>query len=394
MRRDASNALFCLLVAAGGIGAAGGADAAFALSPPPVTKTCRRRRHVRRVKEHSSLMTRFFANQQDDNEQAPSATTKEQQQQQQQKDRLLGRKEGVYTRPSAAIERGSGFFIPGLEGPKIRVAVGIVLLAATAANHVVATTTDGGGQQLQRQTAANGDALAEVLAVVYGVLVLLQAGVEAVQEMQNQIVIQVGSSSSSSSSKSSSSTSSKSSPSQASSSTLAEAWSEASWKDPNWRERVAWSARSLLALTAATQVLLVGPTGIVYRLGRESNSSSFSSSGITSTERTNQNEEDARAVQALKDTLQQSPSGRVALPVTHPTARIWAPDQDCVVVQRIRMSPSFDKADDGDDAGGDEENTWAWIVTSPETLAATLTQKDLQWLGPLAENVVLSVPEA
>ena len=35
---------------------------------------------------------------------------------------------GFYIRPSAAIERGGGFFIPGLEGAKLRIALGGGLL--------------------------------------------------------------------------------------------------------------------------------------------------------------------------------------------------------------------------------------------------------------------------
>lgn len=34
-----------------------------------------------------------------------------------------GGRKGFYIRPSAAIEKGGGFFIPGLEGPKLRVAI-------------------------------------------------------------------------------------------------------------------------------------------------------------------------------------------------------------------------------------------------------------------------------
>ncbi|KAJ8601799.1 hypothetical protein CTAYLR_006831, partial [Chrysophaeum taylorii] len=43
---------------------------------------------------------------------------------------------GFYVRPSAAIERGGGFFVPGLEGPKVRIAGGTAILALLAANHV------------------------------------------------------------------------------------------------------------------------------------------------------------------------------------------------------------------------------------------------------------------
>ena len=48
--------------------------------------------------------------------------------------------QGVYVRPSGAIERGSGFFFPGLEGPKVRVLFGVVLLSLTAVNHLVAAS--------------------------------------------------------------------------------------------------------------------------------------------------------------------------------------------------------------------------------------------------------------
>lgn len=49
---------------------------------------------------------------------------------------------GFYIRPSAAIERGGGFFIPGLEGPKLRIAVSGLVVALVTANH--ATAPSGG----------------------------------------------------------------------------------------------------------------------------------------------------------------------------------------------------------------------------------------------------------
>ena len=42
---------------------------------------------------------------------------------------------GVYARPSAAIERGSGFFIPGLEGSRVRLLFGILALVLTYVNN-------------------------------------------------------------------------------------------------------------------------------------------------------------------------------------------------------------------------------------------------------------------
>ena len=39
-----------------------------------------------------------------------------------------------YRRPSAALERGGGFFVPGLEGYKLRAVMGILVLVLFAAN--------------------------------------------------------------------------------------------------------------------------------------------------------------------------------------------------------------------------------------------------------------------
>ena len=37
---------------------------------------------------------------------------------------------GFYRRPSKAIEQGGGFFIPGLEGERIRIVTALALLVA------------------------------------------------------------------------------------------------------------------------------------------------------------------------------------------------------------------------------------------------------------------------
>lgn len=49
---------------------------------------------------------------------------------------------GFYLRPSAAIERGGGFFVPGLEGSKLRIAGGGFLLALVCLNHLSANSDD------------------------------------------------------------------------------------------------------------------------------------------------------------------------------------------------------------------------------------------------------------
>eukprot|EP00186_Timspurckia_oligopyrenoides_P002867 CAMPEP_0182445978 /NCGR_PEP_ID=MMETSP1172-20130603/3908_1 /TAXON_ID=708627 /ORGANISM="Timspurckia oligopyrenoides, Strain CCMP3278" /LENGTH=315 /DNA_ID=CAMNT_0024641831 /DNA_START=50 /DNA_END=997 /DNA_ORIENTATION=- len=41
----------------------------------------------------------------------------------------------LYKRPSIAIEKGGGFYIPGLEGPKLRLSVSLIALGLLAVNH-------------------------------------------------------------------------------------------------------------------------------------------------------------------------------------------------------------------------------------------------------------------
>ena len=79
------------------------------------------------------------------------------------------RERGIYSRPSAAIERGSGFFIPGLEGPRIRILFGMTVLLANGANHLFA----------ESEVGDLGQIVAEVLAAGYGVFLLLQGLIES-----------------------------------------------------------------------------------------------------------------------------------------------------------------------------------------------------------------------
>ena len=81
-------------------------------------------------------------------------------------------------RPSAAIERGSGFFIPGLEGPKVRLLFGIVVLLLTAVNRAltIILPTDG------------AMTVTETLAIGYAMLLLLQAAIEFGKEERGFVV--------------------------------------------------------------------------------------------------------------------------------------------------------------------------------------------------------------
>lgn len=233
----------------------------------------------------------------------------------------LGKKEGVYVRPSAAIERGSGFFVPGLEGAKVRLASGIVLLCALL---FIVTNSP---------TSYAGNNFANGLAAVFATIVLLQAAVEFQKEAGSQIV-QSGSA----------------------------APNIVTWRkqwfiparDTSWRERVEWAASSFLSLTSATNVVLVGPGKVVFSLG---------------TDDVDTNQPDSCL--AALNTLSESKSGRVAVPMSHPSAALFPSDVRCIILQRVN-----------------EESQLCWIVASNQLLAS-FTRQDLTWLGRLAEYVDL-----
>jgi hypothetical protein len=241
------------------------------------------------------------------------------------------RQRGVYARPSAAIERGSGFFVPGLEGPRVRLLVGAVLLAATAVNHVVLSSPENG---------TAGDAFSDGLAAAYSLVVLLQAGIEYSKEERRTNVQEEGGSPSGT----------------ASVTSYQQQWSIPVGDDNDgWREKVEWAASSYLQLTPTTHVLLVGPGKVVYSLG------------VTERSLT----DEAGGCQAALDTLSSSQSGRVALPSTHPAVSALAaePHNKAVVLQTV-----------------DEDSQLALLVQSDQLLAA-FTRQDLQWLGQLARYV-------
>jgi len=247
-----------------------------------------------------------------------------------QKERKIGRKEGVYVRPSAAIERGSGFFVPGLEGPKVRLFGGVVLLVLLAVNHVLSSET---------AAAALGNSFSEGLAAVFSVLVLVQGAIEYTKENRRESLIVEGSGSN------------------------AEANPVSSYKqqwlvpasDGEWKDRVQWAAATYMSLTPANHIALIGPGSVVYWLSNTDNSAPT-------------HEQVAEACQAALDTCLQSKSGRVSLPPSHPVVQHLAPEghQRCVVLQRV-----------------DEASQLVWMMTSDQLLA-TFTQRDLQWMGQLA----------
>lgn len=244
---------------------------------------------------------------------------------------------GVYSRPSAAIERGSGFFVPGLEGPRVRLVGGLTLLILSVVNHNLATNGS--------EAVNPANTFAEGLAGIYSILVLMQALIEFTKEMRDQVMIPDDAGGRTVSSSSVGATAS-----------FSQQWSME--VDPIWRGKVEWAATLFLSLTPATHVMLIGPGKILYWLG------STSQPSFT-------NEQSAGCVAAL-ETVAKSKGGRVSLPETHPAVKGVAPvDQSrSVVLQRV-----------------DDSRQLAILMTSDQLLPS-FTKEDLQWLGQLASYVV------
>ena len=266
--------------------------------------------------------------------------------------RVLGRKDGVYVRPSGAIERGSGFFVPGLEGSRVRVVAGLVLLVATALNHVA----------IHNNSNSNTNTFLEGVAVVYSLLLLLQAAVEEQLETRRSSLSPARTASSSPAPK--------------------QLYYQQQWLIPvpatdqgqAWKSRVEWASQTVLSLTPATCLGVLGPGSIVYWIGDRPAPIDGVSQGCT----------------AALETCRASQSGRLSLPPSHAAFAMVLESQPdssssssssslvvtpprCVVLQRI-----------------DESSQLCWIMTSPQLLSA-FTQRDLKWLGQLALSIQQSM---
>jgi hypothetical protein len=260
----------------------------------------------------------------------------------------VGKKEGVYARPSAAIERGSGFFVPGLEGAKVRLLGGVVLLALVP---VVSS-----GNPITNNT---GDIFSQALAAVFAALLIFQAAVEfQKEEKSNRGDLATRGNA------------------PRSRTVWQKQWSVAS-TDMDWRDRVEWAASSYLALTPATNMMLFGPGKIVFSLGSSSRSSSSTAGEVAMDTAIAESEACLKAL----ETLSKSAGGRVALPMTHPVVKFILSSEDnanteaeeettrCVILQRVS-----------------DESQLCWVISSDQLLVS-FTKQDLKWLGRLAQYI-------
>lgn len=255
---------------------------------------------------------------------------------------------GVYARPSAAIERGSGFFIPGLEGSRVRLLFGILALVLTYVNNSMGGVTTG------------GFGVSETVAVLAGILLLLQAAVEFGQELgfgveQPSAASTVGGDGGGASAASSSSASAN-----------LEQRIAPSLVDKGGMavDAIKWVAATYVALTPASHVIFVEDEGegteisLLYELGAFGNRGD----GDSDTE---------IGARAAIDEVYKSKGGRISLPADHPAALGLLPESGrrCVLLQRISSN---------------EGRRLCMVVGSNQLLQA-FTKNDLRWLGRLAQ---------
>jgi hypothetical protein len=322
------------------------------------------------------------------------------------KKKKLGRTSGVYVRPSGAIERGSGFFVPGLEGSKIKVVIGTVLLTGTAANHWFGFMP-------------HDFSFSEGMAVGFSLLLLFQFAIEYVKE---SLPLPSSSSSSSSSSKNGN-TSSLSAvvakttntvdtiSSSSSSAVLNQQWSEnnedssddGTIRNDEYRTKVQWAAASYLSMTPSTQIMLLnnhnnnnnndndnsssknGGTGtVLYRLGR-------GEGGGEGGERSSTQNNAAAGVESALKELRQSKGGRIALPLTHPAVQallLFTDNNDNDIDIDIGIGGSSSSTSIRTVILQRITDDSCWMVGSDQLLAG-YTSGDLKWLGQLAKYVAV-----
>mmetsp|Transcript_6079 Transcript_6079/g.13083 ORF Transcript_6079/g.13083 Transcript_6079/m.13083 type:complete len:314 (+) Transcript_6079:56-997(+) len=240
------------------------------------------------------------------------------------------RSRGIYSRPSAAIERGSGFFLPGLEGYRIRALSGLFSLGATAYNQYLMDTA-GASTGTSESTSA-------FIAYVSG-FILLALGIaewagESFQFYKEEMALEAPA-------------------------TIDE---QEELNDGFLPSEVVESVRrvssAFLQVTVATSVALVSSDGLVpYRVGAP-------------------HDMPEAAAKRAANLVRNSKGGRIAVPSDDVAAEAMSEgNRRSILVQII-----------GDSRG--KVRIWALVVGSDRPLQA-YSEGDLRWLGCLSERLVV-----
>ena len=251
------------------------------------------------------------------------------------------RDRGIYARPSAAIERGSGFFIPGLEGSRIRFIFGITVLLADAANHFLVGGRPGDW----------GQSVAELVSAFYGALLLLQGSIELAVERgyaqgdDNGGVVSTENEDGAIRSK--------------------DGGSSSRVDDALQGKEVASSmiqrmAQTIITFTPATYFRFVDEdSGVLYSFGVVNDDAVAVDA-----------DEQKRLVKLSLDALSESRGGRVALPSEHPASKLLPESATrCILVQKVNGY----------------KGSRGCVIIGSDKLLPSFTKNDLRWIGQLAD---------
>ncbi|KAL7467185.1 hypothetical protein ACHAXS_007439 [Conticribra weissflogii] len=261
------------------------------------------------------------------------------------------RERGVYTRPSAAIEKGSGFFIPGLEGSRIRFIFGITVLVVDAANHILVGGRPGDF----------GQSVAECSAAFYGAFLLLQGSIELAAERGYALR---GSDASQLTNESN--VSEQDTKSLGFDFEMIELVSQDIEADLTAKSSIAKISKTIINITPATYIRFVDEEmGDLYSIGTKEIDVIDESEKI-------------HLIKSSLDAVSESRGGRVALTVDHPSSKLVPPSaRRCILIQKV--------------------DSWkgsrACIIISSNRLLPSFTKSDLRWIGQLAEYNKLSTKQ-
>lgn len=261
-------------------------------------------------------------------------------------EKTKGKTKGVYVRPSAAIERGSGFYVPGLEGSRVRIIFGALCLILSYVNSVLGL----GDSNIAAVE------FSQKLVGFYGILLLFQGLVEYGKEAGLGLDFDVSESRDEN---------------VVASSSNAKSLDQivASGLEERLLEKIRWAAASFVSLTPAVQVMLLesdsdenGNQEVLYSLG----SASFQ-----------KNDDLNQAIYAAVDTVSNSKGGRVSVPDTHPCATLLPEEsRRCILLQKVESSIC-----------GDNVRRRHCLMVGSNQLLAAFTKNDLKWLGSLSNSL-------
>jgi hypothetical protein len=289
------------------------------------------------------------------------------------------RDRGIYARPSFAIERGSGFFIPGLEGSRIRFVFGLVVLLLDGANHfsVFGGDVEGGGGGIDGSKEDYGMIIAEILSAFYGALLVLQGSIDFFVERSSGSISKgaVGSDNGENGSVVISDENNGEDISTRSTEgsfrfedgygTRGKLEEEEDDDGLAFKKYCRQISRAIVAYTPATEVRLVSEEfGVLYSFGIANANGREEKATVNS-------DDQKRWITLCLDAVSSSRGGsRVALPSDHPSSKLLPVDATrCILVQKV----------------DDYHESRTCIIVGSDKILPSFTKNDLRWLGQLAQ---------